>query len=498
MARRRRGRPAGADLGSLDDGERYALERHLHALGIPSIDDYVAWCADCGFSAALIKTDGNRAREVRRRDDERAAAANARHRIVRGNPSSVLDRIVAGEIAPEALPADYRAVADLLSTLGRRRASRDAFRALLDRIVRGTKLFSARQVIRDYPADIHNSMLGALASLATHRRAWIRPLEQWKPDSKNARRQFASLARHLLAEYPVPAFMDSVWFKRTRSQNWFLHVGSGGNIRTAERLLVPLNKRMAHHFLEAPDDYTVEHAFRWGQVHGLGGNARIADAVRATRLGASFRDEPFWTSVLRFFIANPMLDTAHYGPIVDYIHHRKFEPVETFVRPGVVETRPPPQPGFSMHRRDAGALLRQVEGWHRALARIDGGDRTWVSCGIEPFSFVEGSKRNETERRWRIDELRSARALADEGRAMSHCVASYASSCATGRTSIWSLRVDDGIASRRVLTIEVRPRTRVVGEARGKHNELPTPAAMSVLRRWAERERLTIPTYVSP
>jgi hypothetical protein len=48
-------------------------------------------------------------------------------------------------------------------------------------------------------------------------------------------RQFASLVRHLLAEYPVPAFMDSVWFKRTRTQNWFIHVGRGHSIRDAER-----------------------------------------------------------------------------------------------------------------------------------------------------------------------------------------------------------------------------------------------------------------------
>lgn len=61
--------------------------------------------------------------------------------------------------------------------------------------------------------------------------------------------------------------------------------------------------------------------------------------VRATRIGSSFHHDTFRASVLRFFIANPLLDTVHYGPIVDFIQRQKYEPIEVFVRPGVVETR---------------------------------------------------------------------------------------------------------------------------------------------------------------
>src|SRR5438477_401425 len=70
-------------------------------------------------------------------------------------------------------------------------------------------------------------------------RSWLRPVAEWEPQTHNTRRQFASLARHLFAEWPVPAFMDSVWFsgngrEAARQQGWFLHVGRGRNVRTAD------------------------------------------------------------------------------------------------------------------------------------------------------------------------------------------------------------------------------------------------------------------------
>ena len=103
---------------------------------------------------------------------------------------------------------------------------------------------------------------------------WIRPLKQWTPRSHNPDRQFSSLARHLRAAYDVPVFMDKAWLQGTVvQQQWFKHVGTGKNIRTAEGIPIPLTKKMAHCFLEAPDHYPIEAAFRWAQVLALEGSA---------------------------------------------------------------------------------------------------------------------------------------------------------------------------------------------------------------------------------
>lgn len=36
---------------------------------------------------------------------------------------------------------------------------------------------------------------------------------------------------------------------------------------------------MAHHFIHAPDHYTVEKAFRWGQILGFGSDPKLVQRV---------------------------------------------------------------------------------------------------------------------------------------------------------------------------------------------------------------------------
>ena len=486
------------DIDAMTDTERREFAIHMRTLGVTTIEAYRAWCLEHGFGAQLRKPLHQRRAEVGLLRSQGVEAALKRSKRARRNPAELLDEILAGQAEREGLSPELSIVNQLVPFLGRQEQSRQRFRELILHTRRVSKLFDARPVVEDYPRNEHNTMLGALASLATHYGAWIPPLEDWHPQTKNVNRQFGSLVRHLLAEYPVPAFMDSVWFKRSRAQSWFIHVGRGHNIRTAERLFIPLTRRMAHELMQAPSHYTIEHAFRWGQIHALGGNPRVADGVRATRLGSSFRNDEFWSTVLRFFVANPMLDTAQYGPIADYIQYQKYASVDIFVRPGVVDRQPPPHPGFSMHGRSADLLLQQVDVWHRRLGRdMRYGDRAWQPSGIKPLELWEGAEGSKSRRLWTIFELLSGKALITEGRAMNHCVASYAASCASGRASVWSMQCETHEGSQRVLTIDVRPSDRRVVEARGKYNERPTPKALDILNRWSERENLSVPTYLA-
>ena len=45
----------------------------------------------------------------------------------------------------------------------------------------------------------------------------------------------------------------------------------------------------------------------------------------------------FLTTVLRFSSASPMLDLAHVGPVIDYIHERRFVTHDVFVAPGAAQ-----------------------------------------------------------------------------------------------------------------------------------------------------------------
>jgi len=82
--------------------------------------------------------------------------------------------------------------------------------------------------------------------------------------------------------------------------------------------------------------------------------------------------------------------------------------------------------------------------------------------------------------------LLSSKELAAEGRKQKHCVASYAASCVSGASSIFTMDVRDCDGERKLLTIEVGRKHRVLYQVRGKRNRLPTNAEALVLRRWTQ------------
>ncbi len=477
------------------------LLTHIRSLGLSTVEEYVAWCAQHGFGRQNRKTWRQ---ELKERSYANRAVADARlaqKKQELRQPEKVIERIFRGELQEDHFTQPHlKSVCRAFKSAQECRRTRFALHDLLQHVSVCSDLVSSRPVFSQYGWHVGNTFVDGLLAMARHSLGWIRPIGDWKPRTHNARRQFSSVARHLFADWPVPAFADSAWFlgnstEAVRQQKWFLHIGRGHNIRTAD-LPLAYTKRMAHHFMQAPPDLTVDSALRWGQIHGLGGNARLVRAIVGTRLGSSFEHDDFWTTVLQCFIANPMLDLAHVGPIIDFIHQQRFVSQDVFVAPGVVERRGPPQPNFTMKGRTRASLLRQVEAWHRTLAKTAQPQAEWPHSGIHDFEFIEGSERGGNLKIWTITELLSAKALAAEGRAMKHCVATYAHSCASGVCSIWTLEVETFEGRTKVLTVELQNRTRLICQARGKCNLLPGEKQRGILRRWAEQAGLSLAKYV--
>lgn len=477
------------------------LLTHIQSLGLLCVEDYISWCAQNGFSR---RTDKHWRLRLKERAYAHRAIADARlaqRKKELRKPDEIIERIFNGELHEnDVTQPHWKAVYRACKSAQESRRTRYAFRTLLQHAGSYSDLVSSQRAISQYGWQLGNTFVDGLLALARHSQSWIRPLADWKPQTHNMHRQFSSLARHLFAEWPVPAFMDSVWFlgngrPAVEQQGWFLHLGRGQNIRTAD-LPLSYTKRMAHHFMLAPADYTVEAALRWGQILGLGGTERLVRAILGTWLGTSFGHNDFWITVLQFLIANPMLDLAQVGPIIDYINHQRFEPQDVFVAPGIVERRGPVQPNFTMRGRTPASLLRQVEAWHRTLAKVQQPKAEWPSSGIPAFEYVEGAERSGNLKVWTITELLSSKALVAEGRKMRHCVATYAHSCASGACSIWTLEVETFEGSAKILTIEVQTATKLICQARGKCNMLPGDKHRSILRRWAEQAGLQLAKHV--
>lgn len=469
-----------------------SVKKHLERLGLSHEQAYFNWCIQQNFVASLDKSSSEREAECKAHQHEQMSRKEQNR--VHHNPDRFLREACAGHLNPKTLyRPGWQEVGEAISQSSGAKKHRRQLAELLTLLNRKAKfVFETTELGRQ---QFH--YIQALVTLNCYRDTWIRKLEDWTPNTHNSYGQFVSLLNHLFVQYPVPEFMNSVWFRTDKPSDqyreWYLHVAAGHNIRTAV-LPIPFTKKMAHCFMQSPSYCSIEMAINWSNIQALGGDPRLTEAVLASRIGASLKNHVFWTSVIRFFIDNPMLDRAHVGPIVDYLHAQKFEVRECVTGPGVVELIQPPQPNLSMKGRSPESLLKQMERWHGSLAKSSGAQNMFFkTSGIPGYRKKTGENKQNT---WQIKELLSGAELIVEGRAMRHCVASYASACAAGRCSIWAMEyvTPQGIQKRQ--TIEVRDNKTVV-QCRGKRNVLPTATEFNVIQRWSATAGLEIAPYLA-
>lgn len=366
-----------------------------------------------------------------------------------------------------------------------------------------TKLIHPERIGMDQLGKIEsNNYRFALAGLASSSSMWLRDPVEWRPTSKNDSKQFRSLVRHLIAQYPMPYFMDCAWFidgfKGRTYRSWYLAMARGQSPRRLENLPFELTKRCVHHFQLAPADLTIEQALLWGQIRALGGSERLARALMGTRMEEELHRIDFWNEVIEFFVQHPELDSMHYGPIIDYVHQEKFGILEHQLVDGELRETlrvPPRHPNLTMKGRTVRSLLAAVERWHRELASIRKSTAThWQPSGIKKIFWVEGKGSNQ--RKYWMKELLCSRDLIEEGRRMHHCVRFYSWRCAQGLVWIFSLRYSDqNVQNKPLVTVSVRPRDRMIVEARGPFNRLPNEKEKKLIDRWAAAAGLAVAGY---
>lgn len=334
-------------------------------------------------------------------------------------------------------------------------------------------------------------IIRACGRLAEFAGRWLRPPEEWTAPVANPCVQFRSLVSHLFDAYPVPKFMTAVWLC-TDTQDWerdlYLHLARGHGIRQYEiPAPVRLGKRAALFFMQAPDDLCPLQALRWAQVRSLGGDNRLARLLSTTTvLAEPTEHELFWETVIRFVIKHAPITTDETVAIVNFIHQQRFVPAETVW--GLGAGPQPLQPDFTLRGRSLMSLRRHMVNWRTDVpipcSSLVASKPTWTRTDIEPFHHAHDGEW------WTIDELLTDTELVIEGGIMQYCVATYIHACARRRTSIWSLKVQQGDRRKRVLTIEVLPTAKLIWQAKGKRNSPPSETAREILHRWAEQEGL--------
>lgn len=311
-----------------------------------------------------------------------------------------------------------------------------------------------------------------------------------------AEEQLRRLANHLLERWAVPNWLDEAWLHdREEHWRWFVHLGAGRNLAAAPGLPFPLSKRAAHFATNAPRGLTPLQALRWGQLRGLGTPEELCREVVHSRLSTTLPDEPFWATVAQWFATYPEV-FGHATVLVDYVFAQR---VGDFVRP--------PQPTFTMRGRDPDDLLADARAWHARLARARhapaDAPRQWPASDIPGLSPKppKASSAKEPDALpappdWVITELVTFADLADEGRALHHCVATYAAAAAAGRSAIFSLRRRVAGVLKPRVTIEVFPAQRRIIQARGLQNARAEGDDRKLIEHWMTQARLHAEPYV--
>jgi hypothetical protein len=456
---------------------------HIGNLGFKTIASYQDWCEGNGFSTSLNKGVHQLNSESNHQKKSRSL-----HYLKESNKKIAFWRVIEliksnAEGLSKALESN--AIYLGISVRYTKISDKDLFLDMLTYLEKKTNLLE------------NTKYLDALVHILSHKDMWIRSWDSWKPQSHNTDRQFSSFIRYLFAKYDVPSFFDSVWIPmgdiRKKEQEWFIHVGQGHNILKAPGLIdkYPMTKKMAHYFMQAPNDFNFDEAWKYGQIKSVGASDRLVEIFRPTPLFRTSleNDKEFKFSLIKFFVDNPMLDTVQIGPVIDYVWEKKYGSRNAIVN-GVNRLIPPEQPNFSMTGRTPDTLLAQVERWHNQLGKEKKGrNLSWDhSKDIQDFEYVEGSASNHNQKIWRIQQLLSSNELSTEGRAMKHCVASYAYSCSSGATTIWSLTIQDDLGVQKLITIEVGKSAKKVYQTRGHCNRMPTQKEKFIISKWTTSE----------
>lgn len=355
----------------------------------------------------------------------------------------------------------------------------------------GRLLRLSQRVVKVAPKLMDESYREGMIALAEDA-TWVRPIQEWKPDGKAADRQMRSLVKYLLVQFPLPEFLYSVFtggfVGDAVAVKVFVHLAQGGSLHKATKgvapiLPVPLTKRMCHLFMQSTTKLNFVSAVRHAQVETYGGERRTAEAIcRARQTGRDTLtgNEEFWATVIQWTCNQGMLAPSQIPHIYDWIEHARNEALRARTL-------------FSMKGRTAVSVVRAMDEWHGQLAL----DRRVHGCVFEPSGLDGGSYERKARicpgspehiEQWTIREILTSRELAEEGRRLHHCVATYGRDIENKRCSMWSLQVD----GTRTLTIEVITRRRSVVQVAGRWNRNPTALELNFVRRWVATNNLTM------
>lgn len=368
------------------------------------------------------------------------------------------------------------------------RAARGIESRVAHYLARITEMEDVRASVREAVASEHE-----VAALLEHAEAADSPqlfnrLLLYAPFWRRSSLDFAggdgrALIDHLFVDFAVPEFLYQVWARdttltyETKWLGWFLVLAQGGSLyryaacdTTADWYVT---RAFQQHLFQAPANAPFRTACLAAEIYRIGGGGRelrrilanpafvfdVTDRAHAERLPgiAQLHNTVGWLTR-----HGDAIDDRESHQLLNWAVHEMIE-----------------QRDFSWSRRSVQASLRRATQYWQEITRHS----TWqpVVMTWQPHG-LDWACKDEVQRHWTIREITDSRELADEGRAMRHCVSSYAYLCRNGESAIFSLRANN----QRCLTLEMKPTTWRLAQARGACNRTWLEHEQRIVARWID------------
>jgi hypothetical protein len=299
---------------------------------------------------------------------------------------------------------------------------------------------------------------------------WLRSPQTWNGQSKE------SLVDHIFIKYKVPGFLYKEWNReldeiRYKWLVWFILLGQGGSLkRASEYFQWNIPSRFHKLLFDVPSEASPLEACIFAEVKRLGGSeidfGRLinnhAFVIDPTEISSDENHAKFWYDTVRWLINNSNeITDDQAGLILEWAMHEYTEAECGRGRP------------FSWKGRRLRSVLERSNEYDRQRS-LPYSNYKWNKHGWD-LEYEEAPAH-----KWTFIELTSGKDLYLEGKAMRHCVSSYAGRCASGHSAIVSLRCN---VERRV-TIEINPRTLQIVQIKGTYNRNPDKKDQQIISFW--------------
>ncbi len=307
-----------------------------------------------------------------------------------------------------------------------------------------------------------------LANISTFGLKIVRPIEMWQRPSFDPEEQLEDVIDYCFAKYPTPVFLISSFYESSlRHQLWYVQLGFGKSVKSLSGLPDKFTSKMMHEFRNTPRGFSVSEAIVRAQALGYGASQQMAMELTRSKLSQIEGNTSFWRSVVQFFSIQKQVNHWDLYKALEYL-----------------EARIQRDRYFSMKGRSLEALLNQAQEWYLEMQKMRNKANylSWLPSGIKGMHLE--IVKNDAPILYSAKELLTSEELYQEGCDMNHCVADYIDDCYAKKTSIFSLRKQEGDTIKKLATVEINPYTLEVMQAEGKCNTPLSEEAAMAFNHW--------------